>query len=78
MKVNVKCFSTLADAEACDYKDTTEYELQAGATPVQLMEKLNISPDQVKLIFVNGKRATPETQLSEGDQVGLAPAVGGM
>jgi molybdopterin converting factor small subunit len=32
----------------------------------------------VKLIFVNGKAASLDTVLHNGDQVGVGPAVGGM
>jgi hypothetical protein len=32
----------------------------------------------VKLIFVNGQKASLDTVLKNGDQVGLSPPVGGM
>lgn len=78
MKIAVKCFATLADGETCDYKGATEYEMADGARVDDLTRKLDIPEDQVKLVFVNGRMGRADTVLSEGDRVGLAPAVGGM
>jgi molybdopterin converting factor small subunit len=78
MKVTVKCFSTLADADSCDYKDSTPYELEDGETVTALIKRLNQSPENIKLVFVNGKHAETHSVLKDGDQVGLAPATGGM
>ncbi len=78
MKVTVKCFANLAEAEACDYRQATPYDLQEGATVRDLAQMLSIDPQQIKLIFVNGKGEKLDTVLKEGDQVGLAPPSGGM
>ncbi len=78
MKVNVKCFATLAEAEACDYRETTAHDVPEGATVRVLAAALNIKPEDVKLVFVNGKGGSLDTVLKEGDQVGLAPPSGGM
>lgn len=78
MKVAVKCFATLAEAEACSYRDSTECELPAGADVKALMRHLKVAKDQVKLVFINGKKSDPAETLADGDQVGLFPPVGGM
>jgi molybdopterin converting factor small subunit len=78
MKVTVKCFSTLADADACDYKDSTPYEMKDGETVTALIKRLDRSPEDIKLVFVNGKHAEKNSVLKDGDQVGLAPTTGGM
>jgi molybdopterin converting factor small subunit len=78
MKIAVKCFATLADAETCDYKDSRTYDFDAGADINTLMLRLDIPKDSVKLVFVNSRKADFDTRLSDGDQVALAPAVGGM
>ena len=78
MKVTVKCFSSLADADTCDYKDSTAYELEDGETVTALSKRLNQSPENIKIVFVNGKQAEMNSVLKDGDQVGLAPATGGM
>ena len=78
MNVQVKCFANLADAESCTFEKSTAYEFDSGATVTKLMHHINVAPESVKLIFVNGKHAEASTVLSDGDQVALAPAVGGM
>jgi molybdopterin converting factor small subunit len=78
MKVAVKCFATLADGETCDYKGATEYDVSEGAQVGELIQKLDIPDEQVKIVFINGRKGDPSTVLKEGDRVGLAPAVGGM
>ncbi len=44
----------------------------------QLLAQAGIPDRDVKLIFVNGRKAELDTALRDGDQVGLAPATGGM
>lgn len=78
MKVTVKCFSSLADADTCDYQDSRPYELKDGETVMSLIKELHLSPEDIKIIFVNGKHAEVKTVLRDKDQVGLAPATGGM
>jgi molybdopterin converting factor small subunit len=42
-----------------------------------VVEELGIPSDQVKLIFVDGKKEGLEFRLSGGERVGLFPPVGG-
>ncbi len=78
MRVAVKCFSTLANAETCDFRDSKTYDFDPGADINDVMLRLDIPKDSVRLIFVNGRKGELDTVLSDGDQVALAPAVGGM
>ena len=78
MKIGLKCFATLADADTCDYKNSTAKTLPDGSTVRKLLIQEAIHEKDVKLIFVNGRKASLDTVLKNGDQVGLAPAVGGM
>ena len=49
-----------------------------NATDVdQLVSMLDLPREEVKLIFVNGRRAAANTLLAEGDRVGIFPPVGG-
>ncbi len=41
------------------------------------MKRLDIGEDEVHLIFVNSARAGLDTELKDGDRLGLFPAVGG-
>jgi hypothetical protein len=78
MKVFLKCFATLADKHKCDYQDSAQHELFEHQTVEDLIYKNGIARENVKIIFVNGKKGDFTTVLKNGDQIGLAPAVGGM
>jgi molybdopterin converting factor small subunit len=78
MNIGLKCFATLADADTCDYKNSTPKTLPDGSTIRNLLSKEAIPEKDVKLIFVNGQKASLDTVLKNGDQVGLSPPVGGM
>lgn len=78
MDISLKCFATLAEADTCDYKGSTTKTMTQGAKVRDLLKEVKIAEKDVKLIFINGKRAELDTVLRPGDQVGLAPPVGGM
>jgi molybdopterin converting factor small subunit len=78
MNIGLKCFATLAEADKCDYKGSTSKTLPDGSTVRKLLIEAAINEKDVKLIFVNGQQAALDKVLHDGDQVGLAPAVGGM
>ena len=78
MKVDLKCFAKLVNPDACDFKESTSYELDNGQTAEHLLEAAEISRENVKIAFVNSRVVNFDTVLSEGDRVGLALAVGGM
>ena len=78
MKVNLKCFSTLAKPDFCDFNESTPYDLKDGQTVEDLVRRAGIDRQNVKIAFVNSRIAELDTVLSDGDRVGLTPAVGGM
>ena len=78
MRVDLKCFARLVDPGTCDFRESTSYELDEGQTVEHLLEQAEINKDDVKVAFVNSRVVDLDTVLSEGDRVGLAPAVGGM
>jgi len=78
MKVEVKCFAMLSDAEGCNFAGSMPCEVAEGQTVADLMNTLGVDPAAVNLIFVNGRRRQPDAVLAEGDRVALAPAVFGM
>jgi sulfur carrier protein ThiS len=49
-----------------------------GQKVEDLLQKAGIPKDDVKIAFVNSRIVGFDTVLSDGDRVGLAPAVGGM
>ncbi|BBD09423.1 MoaD/ThiS family protein [Desulfovibrio ferrophilus] len=74
MKIDVKCFATLAKFQP---EVSDGYEAKDGATIAELIDVLGIDPAEVKIIFLNGKHSAPEVVIAPGDRVGLFPAVGG-
>ena len=78
MKVHLKCFSKLVDPDTCDYNESTTYELQDGRTVEELAARAGVAGKDVKIAFVNNRIVDLDTTLADGDQVGLAPAVGKM
>jgi sulfur carrier protein ThiS len=72
-KITIKCYATLA------FYCPPEGELTVpeGTDLAGLITMLEIPPEEVKLIFINNKRADEEHLLAEGDRVGLFPPVGG-
>lgn len=78
MKVDLKCFANLVDPETCDYRESTAYTMEDGNTVRDLVQKAGIDEKEIKVTFVNSNVVALDTALSEGDRVGLVPAVGGM
>jgi molybdopterin synthase sulfur carrier subunit len=54
-----------------------KYPIIPGTTIKMLLEKLKVPLDQVKLIFVERKKAGLDETLNGGERVGIFPAVGG-
>ena len=78
MRIHLKCFSSLAASDNCDYQDTTPYDLANGDRVQDVFKLAGLDGRDVKIAFVNSRKVNFDHPLSDGDQVGLAPAVGGM
>lgn len=78
MKVDLVCFSKLAGEDRCDYRTSREYAMADGQKVEDLVKQAGIAREDVKIAFVNSRIVGFDTVLSNGDRVGLAPAVGGM
>ena len=78
MKVNLKCFSKLVNPDTCDFNESTLYEIADGDSIESLAQRAGIAKEDVRIAFVNNRIVDFDTILSDGDRIGLAPAVGGM
>jgi molybdopterin synthase sulfur carrier subunit len=78
MKISLKCFAKLSEANVCDFRDGDDREVSEGETVESLIKRLGFPLEDIKIVFVNGKKVDLETVLSNGDRLGLAPASGGM
>ena len=72
--VQIKLFATLSKftPTASDH-----YPVTSGMTAGELANHLNLPANQVKLIFINGRKRPSDTVLKEGDRIGIFPPVGG-
>lgn len=73
MHINVKLFATLRQGRF----DVEEREVAPGATVGDVIREVGIPEKDVKLIFINGRHALPDTELAEGDTLALFPPIGG-
>jgi molybdopterin converting factor small subunit len=76
--VEVKLFATLR-RQFPDLKvgEAMSVELPEDATVAQLVKELGLPEEQVKVVFVNGTVQKGDHGLTDGDEVGVFPPVGG-
>lgn len=74
MHIHLRLFATLR-AYAPENAET--YPIAPGTTAKDIVDQLNIPPDEAKLIFINSVRQDIESPLADGDRVGIFPPVGG-
>ena len=76
--VHVKLFATLRRYHPhLGIGEPMEVELPEGTTIGQLIEHLHLPAGEVKVVFANGIVREKEYVPSDGDEVGVFPAVGG-
>ena len=59
--------------EAGEKRQQFEVELRPGSQVADLLPRLGLPVDRIKMIMVNGRGATLDTAVSEGDRVALFP-----
>ncbi|AMK11584.1 MoaD/ThiS family protein [Pseudodesulfovibrio indicus] len=74
MGIEIKCFATLAKFLP---ENAADYPVEPGETVASLIRKLGIPEKEVTLMFVNALRSAPDSEVKDGDRVGLFPPVGG-
>ena len=87
MEVRVRLYATLAqavpeeliagDAQRVRAGTPLEVELPEESTVSDLIARLELPAEKVRVVFVDGKVRGRDFRLSPGDEVGLFPAVGG-
>jgi molybdopterin converting factor small subunit len=78
MKIFAMLYATLTKyAGGTVMHQPMEIEIHDGATLNDLYQHLRIPHKEVKTAFVNSTMQPPEYRLSEGDEVGIFPPVGG-
>jgi molybdopterin converting factor small subunit len=59
--------------EAGEGRQELEVELTSGAQVEDLLSRLNLPHDRVKMIMVNGRGATLDTPIADANRVALFP-----
>ncbi len=55
----------------------TNVRIALGTTVAEMIQMLHIPDNGVKLMFINGRKVHPDTELRDGDRLGVFPPVGG-
>jgi molybdopterin converting factor small subunit len=74
LNIDLKLFATLSRYSP---EGGNGYPLEIPATVDHLICDLGIPDAEVKLVFINGRKAKRSAPLSDGDRVGIFPPVGG-
>jgi molybdopterin converting factor small subunit len=87
MQIRVKLFATLVrlapDRIRARYPERIragaplDVDLPEGSTLAELIDRLALPREKVRVIFVNGRVQPLDYVLTPGDEVGLFPPIGG-
>lgn len=78
MQVQIQLFASLASYLPADSRGKAiNLEVEPGSNIQQVLDKLQIPMDSVKLVFKNGIHAKFEDILQENDRIGVFPPIGG-
>ncbi len=78
MKIEVNLYATLKRYMKNETGGkSSAIDVEDGTCVKDIIQKLKIPVDSVKLIFINGVHAKRDTILKDGDRLGLFPPVGG-
>ena len=74
LNIKLKLYATLArfEPQGAEY-----YAIPVGTTVDRLVDRLSLPRQEVKLIFINGRKAQSDKELQDGDRIGIFPPVGG-
>lgn len=73
MRITVKLFATLRTGRFA----SEVVDLDGPQTIAEVIDRIGIPQKEVALIFVNGRHASRDVRLSDGDILALFPPVGG-
>ncbi len=74
MHINIQLFATLSSFTPVSAE---KYPIEPGTTVGLLLEQLGVAANEVKLIFIDGKKGDLTSTLQGGERVGIFPPVGG-
>jgi molybdopterin converting factor small subunit len=74
--IEVRLFATLP-AHSATGRKRFEMGSRPGLTVREIVEAEGLKPTEVHIVMINGLHGTMESELEDGDRLGLFPAVGG-
>ena len=74
IRVQIRLYANL---KALEPAGADGHPLAPGTTVGEVLAQLKVPADQVKLVFVNGRKAHLHRVLEDGDRLGVFPPVGG-
>ncbi len=79
IQITLKLFATLTRRASREVKSGQSVALTLPATShvIDALQALDVPPDEVHVVFVNGVRRGLDTCLESGDAVGVFPLIGG-
>jgi len=78
MRIEINLYASLAPyAPAGEGRGPRFLEVEPGVTIREILKRLGVPLDSVKMVFLNGVHGTVEEVLKEGDRVGVFPPVAG-
>ncbi len=81
MEIEVKLYANLQDYYPENMKEkkdnTLVVEVESGTELQELMQKLNIPEEEVKMTFINNRKQEKDYELQDGDKVAIFPPIAG-
>lgn len=74
--IEVRLFATLT-LRSAGARGHFQREWHPGLTVREIVEAEGLQPADIRIIMVNGVHGTLESELEDGDRLGLFPPVGG-
>jgi sulfur-carrier protein len=77
MNVQVNLYATLALQTTRRGAETEHMEIEDGTSVGAILDRLGVSRDAPKIIFLNGVHADLETVPKDGDRIAVFPPIAG-
>ncbi len=75
MRITVKTYASLR--EYTDGEGTVSMGLDEETCVGDVLRKLGIPEDEVKILMLNGKRVKPSAHVGDGDRLAVFPPIAG-
>ena len=73
-QITIKLFATLSQYTP---SSSSNYPIEPGITIRNLLQRLGVPENEIKLIFIDGVKGNLTSRLQGGERVGIFPPVGG-